>query len=296
MVEKLFNEGEIIFRQGEIGKCFYQIEEGAVGIFVNYDSDDPEKLTDLRRGSYFGELAVIECYPRSDTAVALADNTKVTEISSGELNEYLEGDPDKALALMNYIGKRLRELTDDYNEAEELLDELRIKVKKDESDGFFKKIRKFSKFFGGKEKVEKSVEEQIREKGLEGYSAKTEIFPRGTIIFKEGESGNCMYGIHWGRVGIFLNYGEEDETLLTYLYTNDFFGEMGLVSGQPRSATAVVLEPDTVVEIIEEKDLKELFEKNPPKASMIIAHLSHRLRRLTDDYMEDCKLLHEITQ
>lgn len=295
MVEKLLNEGEVIFRQGEIGKCFYQIEEGAVGIFVNYDSDDPEKLTELGKGEFFGEMAVIESYPRSATAVALANDTKVSEISSDELGDYLAKDPDKALALMNHLSKRLRELTEDYNEAEELLNELRIKVKNNESAGFFNKISKFTKIFTGKAKVEKSVEEERREKGLEGYSVKTEMFPRGTVLFREGEPGNCMYAIHWGRVGIFLNYGEEDETLMTYLYTNDFFGEMGLVSGKPRSATAVVLEPDTVVEIIEEKDLRELFEKNPPKATMIVQHLSHRLRRLTEDYMEDCKLLHEIT-
>lgn len=78
--------------------------------------------------------------------------------------------------------------------------------------------------------------------------------------------------------------------MLTELYPNTFFGEMGMINGSPRSATAVALE-ETTLEIIFPRDLNELFEKNPPKAFMILAHLSGRLRKLTDQYMAACDIL-----
>ena len=71
---------------------------------------------------------------------------------------------------------------------------------------------------------------------------------------------------------------------------------MGLIEKAPRSATAVVLENDTIVEVIYEKDLQTLFEKNPGKVEMILELLSQRLRRTTKEYFEACKLLAEMKE
>ena len=42
-------------------------------------------------------------------------------------------------------------------------------------------------------------------------------FNKNEVIFKEGEMANCMYDIHFGRVGIFAAYGTENEKMLTEL-------------------------------------------------------------------------------
>ena len=81
-----------------------------------------------------------------------------------------------------------------------------------------------------------------------------------------------MYDIHWGRVGIYTGFGTSEEVMLTDLSTNHFFGEMGMIEKQPRSATAVVLDEATL-EIIREDDLEDLFEKNPAKIGMILGNL-----------------------
>ena len=111
---------------------------------------------------------------------------------------------------------------------------------------------------------------------------------RGEIIFLEGEYEECMYDIFWGKVGIYANYDEPNQKLLTELHGEDFFGEMGLVDKAARSATAVALENGTQLRVITAENFREYFHERPEKILQILRHMSHRLRALTDDYVEAC--------
>ena len=82
-IMETFNKGEIIFRQNEFGSCMYDIEKGTVGIYVNYGEDGEKLLAVLDSDDYFGEMGMIESYPRSATAVALEDGTE-TEVITRE--------------------------------------------------------------------------------------------------------------------------------------------------------------------------------------------------------------------
>ncbi len=299
MSEKQFGKGEVIFREGEIGDSLYHIIDGTVGIYASFGETDERLLTKLGKNRIFGEMAVIEAYPRSATAVAMGD-VKLDEIQSGSVMEYFESQPDKITDLMKSLSGRLRELSDDYAEVSRTIKELNLEKeeKKDRSEGLMEKIRKFASVYKRNKKAgEVSVEtkRKLEGKGLsEGFSTKVESYSEGTVIFRDGENGECMYDIHSGSVGIYKDYGTAKERQVTTLFANDFFGEMGLIEHCTRSGTAVVLEDDTTVEIIGEKDLEELFQKNPMKMEMILAHLSHRLRMLTNDYMSACGLLFKV--
>ena len=115
-----------------------------------------------------------------------------------------------------------------------------------------------------------------------------QIYKKGQVIFEEGDKADCMYDIRWGSVGIYANYGTKEEKLLTKLSTDEFFGEMGLIDGEPRSATAVALEKDTRVEVINKECFGAFLEESPTKVLVIMQHMSHRLRKLTMDYVEVC--------
>ena len=97
-----------------------------------------------------------------------------------------------------------------------------------------------------------------------------------------------MYAVHGGSVGIYINYGTEEEKKITSLFADSFFGEMGLLLDEPRSATAVVEEDNTLLECIRKEDLETLYRENPVKVYMIVSHLSHRLRQLTREYVRAC--------
>ena len=86
MAEKQFNKGDVVFQQGDAADCFYTVIEGSVGIFANYDGGSEYLLSEITKGQYFGEMAVIDASPRSAGAVALEDGTRLNQISTEELN------------------------------------------------------------------------------------------------------------------------------------------------------------------------------------------------------------------
>ena len=294
--EKRFQNGEIIFKEGDIGTSFFQIIEGTVEVISGYGSDKERSLTELSAGDFFGEMAVIEAYPRSNTVVA-KDNALVVEIPENELNSYFAENPGMILKIMNHLGKRIKELTADYDAVASALKEVRASQDK-KSDSIFAKIKKYiDDISSSKIDLTKPSAEALRQasESVKGKaSGAVESYKKGTVIFKEGEIGKCMYIVYGGDVGIYSNYGVANQIKLTDIYPVACFGEMGMIAGDPRSATAVAETDETFVEIINPEDLEELFRTTPVKVEMILKHLSYRLRMLTYDYLTACKEINEL--
>ena len=124
----------------------------------------------------------------------------------------------------------------------------------------------------------------------------TKTFKKGEIIFKQSDLSDCMYDILWGQVGIYADYGTPEEKLLTTLETERFFGEMGMIEGRLRSATAVALEKDTRVKVITPETFDTYFKENPAKVLLIMQNMSHRIRELTRDYLEACRAVAEAVE
>lgn len=121
------------------------------------------------------------------------------------------------------------------------------------------------------------------------------FFEKGSVIFKEGEWKISMYDIISGKVGIYANYGDENETLLTELTAGRYFGEMAVIDAMPRSATAVALE-DTETLVIKSGEFDEYLTENPDKVIDIFQSLCTRLRELSKDYIDACTTITEYVQ
>ena len=111
-INKTFKDGEIIIKEGDLGDSFFQILEGSAVVYLNYGIEGQVKLVELQPGQYFGEMAVIETYPRSSTVVAKG-SASVIEIPGSELDSYFKEHPDKIIALMKHLGERLKTMTAD---------------------------------------------------------------------------------------------------------------------------------------------------------------------------------------
>ena len=217
-IEKTFTNGEIIIKEGDSGNTFYQILEGKVGVYKNYGKDDQVQIAILEQGQYFGEMAVIEGYPRNSSVVAEGDAT-VSEIAAEELNEYISQNPDKILTIMKLLGDRIKNMTDDYNEAKKILDGVRKANSSSNYDSFFANMTKQSIYLTAKNfRLERPSAESLRE-AAEAVSKQTAekviTYPYGTIIFKQGEVGKCMYIVRNGSVSIYSNYGADNEVKLS---------------------------------------------------------------------------------
>jgi CRP-like cAMP-binding protein len=110
------------------------------------------------------------------------------------------------------------------------------------------------------------------------YTEKKIHFKEGDIIFKEYDEGaKEMYFIDSGRVKIVKKVGDTDATLAT-LDEGDFFGEMSLISGNKRSATAMAF-TDCKVHTMD----KETFEYNLTNDIKFMRKILETLTRRLED-------------
>ena len=104
------------------------------------------------------------------------------------------------------------------------------------------------------------------------------VFNSGDVIVREGAPGTCMFYVLAGKVAVYLHYAEDDERKLGELEEKQFFGEMGLLNGKPRSATVVALEDNTCVQVITKENFKAFCAEYPEEVFVIMQQLSERLR------------------
>lgn len=110
-------------------------------------------------------------------------------------------------------------------------------------------------------------------------------FEREQIIFHKNDPGSTLYIIISGKVKIVLPSTDGENVLVALLSTGDFFGELSLFDGEPRSATAISAE-STEILTLDQKDLFDYLAENPEAAVAILNELSLRLRR-TDQLLSD---------
>ncbi len=100
-------------------------------------------------------------------------------------------------------------------------------------------------------------------------------YPAGTVLFEEGQPGDYMYVVQQGEIEIRRQVGP-DERVLSVLTVGEFFGEMAILNGRPRSATAVVRTPATLL-VIEGRTFEAMLRARPEIAIRIIKSLATRL-------------------
>ena len=115
-------------------------------------------------------------------------------------------------------------------------------------------------------------------------------YEKGHLIFAEGDLGNEMFIIQTGRVRIFKNVDGFDQTL-TVLEKGDFFGEMSILEGMPRSASAEA-EEDCELLKINSANFVAMIKANIEIAIRIMRKLSLRLREANTQIE---KLMHAST-
>jgi len=110
----------------------------------------------------------------------------------------------------------------------------------------------------------------------------------GTTVFRQGDLGGSMYVIRSGKVRVLKEaHGRQRE--VTTLGPGDFFGEMAVVTGRPRSATAEVVEEAELLKVPADK-LQEMVAGTGEVAIRLIRHLAERLEnanRFIDVLLED---------
>lgn len=134
-----------------------------------------------------------------------------------------------------------------------------------------------------------SIFEQLEGEDLEQLSAllRTRRYAKGEVIFHQGDVGTSLYIIRKGQVAIRLSSPDGKEVILTLLDRGDFFGELALLDGEPRSTDAVARE-ETDLLTIQREDFRKWLDARPKVALGLLATLSRLVRHVT-------QLVHDTT-
>ena len=122
------------------------------------------------------------------------------------------------------------------------------------------------------------MEEPISASYFNIFANETDVseYAPGDDVFRAGDPADCLYVIRSGRVRIHAD-GRELETL----EPGAIFGEMALVDGSPRSATATAVDAVTLVSLDEHR-FQMLVQKTPYFVQEVMRVMAKRLRRSTE--------------
>lgn len=110
------------------------------------------------------------------------------------------------------------------------------------------------------------------------------IYQAGSVIFREGDSGEEMYIIQNGEVRISKKARMAEQVLAT-LKDGDFFGEMAIFTDQLRSATATAVHKSVILQI-DKSSFKFMLSSNDGFAMNLIKRLCERLKRANEQIEE----------
>lgn len=254
-----YRKGDVIFREGDMGDNMYIIQSGAVEISQIKDGHK-HVLAILESGNFFGEMALIDSRPRSATATAIS-RSRLLFLARDTLMERVRQDPGVVIHLLNTLCKRLTET----NLA------LRNKVLGDEQLRFALERRR-------KKSPLSVVADNMQLKTTYVFGEKKEciLIEPGKVIFRQGDTGHSMYIIAEGEVEI--SQGEDVEKyVLATLGPGEFFGEMSLITNQPRIADATTVKQSLILPIKNDEFVSRI-KADPELAIYILQGLIIRLR------------------
>lgn len=126
-------------------------------------------------------------------------------------------------------------------------------------------------------------------KTLEDQAIEKVTRPKGTTLFRQGDVGDAAYIVNSGAVGIYREV-EDRKVPLATLRKGELFGEMAVIDGSPRMATAFKLE-DSALTMISVDLLSEKMKKTDPFIKALITMLLGNLRSVHDSYTPKARSL-----
>lgn len=124
-----------------------------------------------------------------------------------------------------------------------------------------------------------SLNEQ--ELSLLGDVSSVKTFDKNQTIIHKSDEGDTFFSIVSGKVKVILTDDEGKEYIVSILKPLDFFGELALLDGEPRSASVVAQEKTEVLQIKREEFLR-LITANPELCIKIVGVLGRRLRKANE--------------
>mgnify|MGYP000737029710 CR=1 FL=1 len=105
-------------------------------------------------------------------------------------------------------------------------------------------------------------------------------YGRNDVVFAQGEVSNDVLYIQSGGIKLSVISKTGKEAVVAMLGPGDFFGELSLLDGAPRSATAVALDPTETL-VLGRDRVRDLIDRVPSFRDALLTAITHELRRIT---------------
>lgn len=286
--EEEHETGSELFGHGTKGRDLYVIEAGQV-VIQRPTSYGTIHLATLGAGSLFGEVNFLSGNERSAEALAVKP-CRLLVADADELERIIETDPDLGVQLYWGFWSNLSSKLRSTNE------ELKRFFSADAQTENFLRLRRRPASQALFDQVKVDTEAKIRlfrEQGLSRKELMTlatfsreKRFQKSAAIFQEGDEGREMYIILEGRVMISKFIPGGGEEALAILERGDFFGEMALIDGAPRSADARAHGGPVTVLSLDEGTVQELLTMDAAAAleflQLLCRLITQRLREIDE--------------
>jgi len=108
---KVYGDGELIIRQGDVGEHMYVIQEGSVEIFMEKGGKEV-KLAEKGQGDFIGEMAIFDRDVRSASVRALGE-VRVLTVDKRNFLRRIHADPSLAFRIVEAMSLQIRTLNDE---------------------------------------------------------------------------------------------------------------------------------------------------------------------------------------
>lgn len=284
--EEVHDVGSLIFGHRTEGRDLYMLERGEITA-QRTTSYGTFALGVVEPGDFFGEASFITGQERNSDALAAAPS-QVFRFDSQALESLLETTPEMAVqiywTLWHSLARKLRATND----------QLKSFFSSESMPENFLRLRKQAAGVPASVRVEQSDKIRLfREQGISRRELITlatfsheKRFPAGASLFQEGDEGAEMYIILEGRVMISKYIPGAGEEALAILERGDFFGEMSLIDGEPRSADARAHGGPLTVLALDQATVREVLAMDPHAAveflQLLCRLVANRLREIDE--------------
>ncbi len=134
LVERRYNQDELIFKQDNLGICLFILKKGSIDIYLRTSDNDKLNYAKVREGAVFGEMSLVSSTYRTATAKAAENDTILLTLSTFDLNALSDQFPKDGLSMLkgitNTISENLIKTTKKLRNAKNEIDELKEKLEK----------------------------------------------------------------------------------------------------------------------------------------------------------------------
>lgn len=265
-----------LFREGEKSFDFFLIRSGYI-VIQRETPFGAQPLATLSSGDFIGEISFIQRSGRTTDAIT-SKETEIFTFPSAVVDTLIEKQPDIGTVLSFAFWKSMSDKIRHSNEILKTFFSQDMKsaerMSQQEGQRTSKKI----------ETDKKRTMDVLMEKGLSSAElsllatfSEEERYDGGSFVFREGEMGDRLYIVLDGKIRISKFIPGIGEEALAIFDKGEFFGEMSLIDGSPRSADARAHEGPATVLAIDRKTLDEILKMDPRAAYQFLSLLNRLL-------------------